>query len=151
MKSKIKLYISFVLTIFLLSSCGTLTKSKTYAPGQVQLNIDMADLEYLGETKIDVTYRTYLGFIRVIDSVNGEVYDQTNIQEAKLCSQIGSSLLTGPINKATTKLIKKYPDATYFQPISQTKIKERLFLGSQVTVKALVKAYKFNAQDFNDK
>lgn len=146
MRNKV-LYISFILTLFVLSSCGTLTKSRTYAPGQVQLNIDMSDLDYLGESKIDVTYRTYLGFIRVIDTVNGEEYDRANIQEAKLCSQIGSSLLSGPLNKATSKLIKKFPDATYFQPISQTMTKERLFLGSQVSIKAVVKAYKFKGQD----
>lgn len=140
------LYLSLLLAIFTLSSCGTLTKSSAYAPGQVQLNIDMGDLEYLGESKIEVTYRTYLGFIRVIDSVNGEVYDQTNIKEARLYSQIGSSILSGPINKATYKLINKYPEATYFQPVSQTKVVDRLFLGNQTSITALVKAYKFKGQ-----
>ena len=142
MKNKV-LYISLILAMFTLSGCGTLTKSKMFAPNQVQLNLGMDDLEYLGEAKIDVTYRTYLGFIKVIDTVNNEAYDRTNEKEVALYSQIGTYPLSADVNKAAYKLIEQFPDATYFQPVSLTKVKDRLFLGSINKVEAVVKAYKF--------
>ena len=140
MKNRV-LYISLILALFTLSGCGTLTKSKVFAPNKVQLNLGMDDLEYLGEVKIDMTYRTYLGFIKVIDTVNDEVYDRTNSKEVYLYSQIIP--LSTDINKAAYKVLEKYPDATYFQPVSLTKVKDRLFLGSKNRVEAVVKAYKF--------
>jgi hypothetical protein len=142
MKNRV-LYISLILALFTLSGCGTLTKSKVFAPNNVQLNLGMDDLEYLGEVKIDMTYRTYLGFIKVIDTVNDEEYDRTNSKEVCLYSQFGVYPLSADINKAAYKLVEKYPDATYFQPILLTKVKDRLFLGSKNKIEAVVKAYKF--------
>ena len=103
----------------------------------------MDDLEYLGDVRIDMTYRTYLGFIKVIDTVNDEVYDRTNSKEVCLYSQIGALPLSNDVNKAAYKVLEQYPDATYFQPVSLTKVKDRLFLGSKNRVEAVVKAYKF--------
>lgn len=142
MKNKI-LYISLILAIFTLSGCGTLTKSKMFTPGVVQLNLDMDDLEYLGESKIEVTYRKYLGFIKVVDTVNQQAYDRTNEKEVALYSQISSAALSAEVNKAAYKLVEDFPDAVYFQPVTQTKVQERLFLGSLNRVEAVVKAYKF--------
>ena len=137
------LYISLILALFTLSGCGTLTQSKVFAPNKVQLNLGMDDLEYLGDVRIDMTYRTYLGFIKVIDTVNDEVYDRTNSKEVCLYSQIGALPLSNDVNKAAYKVLEQYPDATYFQPVSLTKVKDRLFLGSKNRVEAVVKAYKF--------
>lgn len=142
MKNKV-LYISLVLAMFALSGCGTLTKSEMFTPGQVQLNLDMDDLEYLGESKIELTYRRYARFIKVIDTVNQEPYDRTNVKEVSLYSQLGIAALSPEINKAAYKLVEEFPDAAYFQPVSLTKTKERLFLGSLNKVEAVVKAYKF--------
>ena len=142
MKNRV-LYISLILALFTLSGCGTLTQSKVFAPNKVQLNLGMDDLEYLGDVRIDMTYRTYLGFIKVIDTVNDEVYDRTNSKEVCLYSQIGALPLSNDVNKAAYKVLEQYPDATYFQPVSLTKVKDRLFLGSKNRVKAVVKAYKF--------
>ena len=142
MKNKV-LYISLILSMFTLSGCCTLTKSKVFAPNQVKLNLGMDDLQYLGEAKIDVTYRTYLGFIKVIDTVNDEAYDRTNVKEVCLYSQIGAYPLSTEVNKAAYKLLEEFPEATYFQPVSLTKAKDRLFLGSKNRVEAVVKAYKF--------
>ena len=142
MKNRV-LYISLILALFTLSGCGTLTQSKVFAPNKVQLNLGMDDLEYLGDVRIDMTYRTYLGFIKVIDTVNDEVYDRTNSKEVCLYSQIGALPLSNDVNKAAYKVLEQYPDATYFQPVSLTKVKDRLFLGSKNRVEAVVKAYKF--------
>lgn len=125
-----------------LSSCGTLSKTNAFRPDDVQLNINMSDLIYLGQTEVSVSYRTYLGFIRVIDQVNKESYNSFDVQKTSF-DKCMSGLLHGPIQKATYKAINDYPEATYFQPIYKTIHKNRLFLGNEVTTTAIIRAYKF--------
>lgn len=131
-----------LLMLLILSSCGTLEKTAVFRPNDVRLNIGMNDLTYLGEVEVSVSYRTYLGFIRVIDQVNGEPYSSFNIKKTSF-NQNMNGILSGPINKATYKAINVYPDATYFQPIYKTAHKNRLFLGKEVTTTATIRAYKF--------
>lgn len=127
-----------------LTSCGTLSKSNTFHPDDVRLNIQLADLEYLGQTDITATYRTYLGFIKVIDQVNGIDY---NSYDAKIVSLdnnslFGKSMLNKTMKKATYKVLEDFPTAVYFQVVRNTKEINRLFLGSEVTTKATIRAYK---------
>lgn len=137
-------YLLLVMAIFTMSSCGTMVKTKhrTLNPTEVRLNIDIADLEYMGQVEISVDYRTYLGFIRVTDSVNGEPYDSFNKKRFSSPHCLGGVSLAGPIRKATYKVYETFPDATYFQPVLKTKEKEHLFLGSENTTKVIIKAYK---------
>lgn len=135
--------LSVFLLVIMLAGCGTLTKSSSNAPGVLQLNISMDDLEYLGESEIEVSYRCYLGFIRIVDQVNGVDYDRTNIKITFLNSQYNSGFLKGVISKAAYKILEDYPEAEYFQPVIKTKVKDRLFLGTNSKIKAVVKAYKY--------
>ena len=133
-------YLMLVFLIATMTGCGTLTKEKNFSPNQVQLNIDLNNLDYLGETEIEVTYRTYFGIIKVMDTVNGEMYDATN----SLVTTLGNgTILSGNIKKAAYKAIQKYPDATYFQPVRKIRQVNRLFLGKEVSEKAIIRAYKF--------
>lgn len=125
-----------------LSSCGTLSKTNAFRPDDVQLNISMNDLIYLGQTEVSVSYRTYLGFIRTIDQVNGETYNSFDVQKTSFDKSMGS-LLHGPILKATYKAINDYPEATYFQPVYKKIHKNRLFLGNEIVTTATIRAYKF--------
>ncbi len=120
----------------------SITKNSSYNPDMTMLNLTMDDMEYLGETEISVEYRTYIGVIRVIDKVNGERYDSSNRETAVLSG--GSRFSESPysvLSKAAPKVLKEYPDADYVVVASQTKHTVRLFLGSEVTMKAVVKAY----------
>lgn len=125
-----------------ISSCGTLNKTDVFRPDNVRLNIGMNDLTYMGQVEVSVTYRTYLGFIRVIDQVNGESYNSFDVNKASFDKNL-SGLLNGPIQKATYKAIEDYPEATYFQSIYKTVHKNRLFLGNEVKTTAIIRAYKF--------
>lgn len=136
------LFFSLVAVAF--SGCGTLTKSSASAPSTLQLNLSMSDLEYLGESNIEASYRTYLGFIRVLDKVNGADYDRTNPKITLLSnSNTNKGFLNGVISKAAYKVLEDYPEAEYFQPVFKTKIKDRLFLGTNSTIKAVIKVYKY--------
>lgn len=124
-------------------SCSV-TRNQTYAPATSQLNIQMSDLEYLGETEISVDYRTYLGFIRIIDKLNGTAYDGSEIKYTDLKNgDFLSSGLYGRLDRAAFKVLEKFPDADYFVVVNQSKQKTRLFLGAEVSVTAKVRAYAF--------
>lgn len=124
----------------ILQSCGTATFNRTFSPQITQLHLLMSDLEYVGETEIEVTYSSYLGFIKNIHTVNGKEYDGTHKQIVRLDPNWNGSM--GKLNRATYKVLQKFPEARYFQVLRRTKTKERLFLGSTVTEKAIVRAYK---------
>ena len=123
-----------------LSACSV-TRHRPYAVEDTRLNLAMSDLEYLGESEISVDYRKYAGFITVIDSINGVPYDGVEIKSARIGNAPAG--LYGKLNRAAYKLVEDFPEAEYFFVVSQDKTITRLFLGSDIKVKARVKAYKF--------
>ena len=129
-----------------LSSCSVV-KHNTYTPDRVQLNLSMDNLEHLGDIEIGVHYSQYLGFIRVIDKINGVPYDGKVIHRANYIGCTGAAnAVSGCSNtilsRALYKVFNEYPEADYIV-ISNEKCEiARLFLGSEVTVSANVKAYK---------
>lgn len=122
----------------------SVTRTRTFTPSATQLNIAMSDLEYLGQTEISVEYRTYLGFISVIDRINGEPYTGVEKQVTNINGGYLAALqLTSRLDRASYKVLSEYPDANYFVLVKQTKHKTRLFLGGEITEKATIKAYAF--------
>ena len=135
-------YLIWVLVAVVCTSCSV-TRNRAYIPSTAQLNIEMSDLEYLGQTEISVDYRTYLGFISRIDQINGEPYDRVERQHANLNGYLSAPKLYNKLGRAASKVTEAVPDATYFIVVRQQKHKTRLFLGADVEVKATVKAYSF--------
>jgi len=136
-------YILGVVLTALLASCSV-TRNQTYSPSASQLNIQMTDLEYLGETEISVEYRTYMGLFRVIDRINDVPYDGVEIDHTTLQNGSPTGIgLCGRLNRAAGKVFEQFPGADYFIVVSQSKHKTRLFLGAEVTEKAKVRAYAF--------
>lgn len=135
-------YILIAMTLTLgLASCSV-SRYKSYAPSTTQLNIQMDDLQYLGETSISVEYRNYLGIISKIDKVNGELYTGDEVQTFPIFNNNGfADALLPNLNKASYKILEEYPDADYFIVTYQKEEKHQLFLGSNVTSTAKVKAY----------
>ena len=86
---------------------------------------------------------TYLGFISVIDYLNGEPYDGVERKSVRFGMQKKVDLkLYGRLQRASYKLVDDFPDAEYYVVTRQTKSKTNLFLGGDVTVTAKVKAYR---------
>ena len=135
-------YILIAMTLTLgLASCSV-SRYKSYAPSTTQLNIQMDDLQYLGETSISVEYRNYLGFISKIDKVNGELSTGDEVQTFPIFNNSGfADALLPNLTKASYKILEEYPDADYFIVTYQKEEKHQLFLGSNVTSTAKVKAY----------
>ena len=123
-----------------LSACSV-TRHRPYSMDGTRLNVTMDDLEYLGETEISVDYRKYIGFISVIDAINGKVYDRVETKKLEL-SNVPEGLYRY-LDRASYKLVEDFPEADYYIVTMQKISRTRLFLGSDITVRARIKAYRF--------
>ena len=86
---------------------------------------------------------TYIGFISVIDSINGVPYDGVEKKYVRLGLETSQDMrLYSRLKRASFKLLEDFPDAEYFVVTRQTKSKTNLFLGGDVTATAKVKAYR---------
>lgn len=126
---------------FCLASCGTTKSSSPYTVGS-RLEITMNDLQYLGESEISCEYDTYLGVFRHIVKVNGEDYVPGNDVKLTLPGS-GLNFTSKAMKLAAVKVLSKYPNATYFQVVMETKNTDVAFLGSSTKRTAKVRAYKF--------
>ncbi len=142
--------IAALLAITVLSVSCSVTRMSVASPDRMQLNITMADLEYLGESEISVEYRTYLGFINVVDAVNGAPYDRQETKKLVVTKGSSSgSKVPDVLDQAADKLTEEYPTADYFRIVSTKVQKNRLFLGGQSVITAKVKAYRLLANEEN--
>ena len=125
----------------LLSSCGTTRHSTVFRPDNVQLNVAMNDLQYLGECKISVSYDTYLGIFTKINEVNGEPHNSLERNFADI-QPFGGILSNKYMELAAFKVLDQYPNASYFIPVCQTKTTTKLLLGKETTITATIRAYQ---------
>ena len=133
----------FMMTFVSCSSMRTLEKAPAGSmTPEVRLNISLDDIEYLGESTISVSSRTYFGCIKQIDMVNGEVFDRHNNTTTSLMGNLDIKL-HGDIALAAGKVIQDYPEADYFVPASYKDEVTNLFLGKLSTKTMVIKAYKY--------
>ena len=133
-------YLLAAALIVSLSACSV-TRHRPYSMDGTRLNVTMDDLEYLGDTEISVDYRKYIGFISVIDAINGKVYDRVETKKLEL-SNVPEGLYRY-LDRASYKLVEDFPEADYYIVTMQKISRTRLFLGSDITVRARIKAYRF--------
>lgn len=142
---KVLLFLLPMFMVFFMSCSSMQTLQKAPATSmapEVQLNIGLDDIEYMGETTISVTTRTYLGIIKRIDKVNGEVYDRRNTTSVNLLGNVDVRL-QGDLKLAAGKVIKEFPGADYFVPVIYKDDVMNLFLGKLSTKTMVIKAYKY--------
>ena len=119
-----------------LASCGVMKSSKTGPSPDTRLNIDLNQLEYLGEQEISVTFDKYIGIFKKIRTINGEDFDRS-VREYSYIPKLSPHLY-----RAAPAVYEAFPQADYFVVSRQTSIRHLLFLGSEVEMKATIKAYK---------
>ncbi|MDR1181027.1 MAG: hypothetical protein LBL13_03505 [Bacteroidales bacterium] len=145
MKKNIVKLLSLVALLFL-SSCNGLyhynkVNTTSLSPDHVRLNMDMENIELLGQTTISLTSRTYFGIFKTIDSVNNVKYDFREVKKVDLAGR-NSISLPRDLQKAAYKVIEEYPNADFYVPVYTQKQVRRLFFGKQQTRTAVVKAFK---------
>ena len=77
----------------------------------------------------------------VIDAINGKVYDRVETKKLEL-SNVPEGLYRY-LDRASYKLVEDFPEADYYIVTMQKISRTRLFLGSDITVRARIKAYRF--------
>jgi len=144
-----KFIILFIIGFALFATSCTLGKflhktapATSFTPQVVRLDLTMDQFEYLGETEISVTSKTYFGVFRRIESINGLPKEMRN---KKIAVFYGNKDIpvNGIIKRAAYKVIEDFPNADYYVPVSYQKDVNRMFLGNTKTLKMKIKAYKF--------
>ena len=113
-------------------------------PDFVRLDMNFDNMTPLGETTISIETRTYLGFITVLDKVNGVDYDRRNQRTAMLKGDGLNIRLAGNLRKALVKVLDEYPGADYYVVTSAKVETNQLFLGKEQTKSMTIKAYRYN-------
>lgn len=143
---KYKFIIITTLVVTLFTSCGTLyeknkVRTTSLIPDIVRLDMNIEQLELLGEQQISVDYRTYLGFIHALDSINNVAYDRRNITKV-VFKGTKDFILPRYLNHAAVKVIEAFPDADYYVPMYSSCKENRMFLGRKTQKTMIIKAYK---------
>jgi hypothetical protein len=138
MKKLINIILIF-LVIILASSCTITRKGVPTVPMNFQINLDMTNLEYLGEVTGTSTQAYFLGI-----PLGGRKYTA------------GVSMPTGiflpPIphsrgmNNAMYDALLSKPDADFVLPVSYVTVRQQMFLGSKVKLTLKTKAFKLKTK-----
>lgn len=134
------------LMVMSFGSCSRLRKATSvqttsFTPNIVRVESNIDNYQQLGETTVDVEYRTYLGIFTTIDKINGEDYNFRNVRYVSLEGRT-NIYLGGKIKKALYKAIDEFPDADYYVPVVKQTEVQKLFLGNYKKVSVVIKAYK---------
>lgn len=140
---KITRILTLVALVFCLASCGTMQNGKSYNVSSIRLELNMDDFIFLGESEISCEYDTYLGFIHRLNTVNGEMFNPSEKVTLKVATNNTALFSSKGMKYAAAKLLKKYPDACFFQVVMDQKTTDVLFLGSSTKRVAKVRVYKF--------
>lgn len=134
------------LIVIFFSSCGTWyeqskVRSASLVPDVVRLDINIDQMELLGEQSISVDYRTYLGFIHALDSINHVAYDRRNIDKVVFKGP-KDFILPRYLDRAASKILEAFPNADYYVPMYSTCKENRMFLGRRTKQSMVIKAYR---------
>lgn len=135
-----------VIAILALAASGcTVVHNRAYAPAyRVSLEVHPSDVEFLGETEISVEYQSYIGFIRMIDKVNGEPYNRDVLNLSSFGGNgFNQVVLTNHfLRRAAYKVFEEFPDATYYVVAREIVERRRMFLSADVKATATIRAYR---------
>jgi len=146
MTNKKYIFLSLATLFLLLSSCRMTSTSKlrsgTTMPDVVWLKMTLDDYEFLGDAEIEVEFHRYFGFIKYINTINGEPVATSNRNFVRLQGRTPIRLNPPVLDRALYKAYQDYPEADFLMPVMTVSEVQQLFLGRKVKVKAKIKMYK---------
>lgn len=133
-------------SVLLMVSCSSTRqysnmRTTSLTPDYVRLNMDLNDMQFLGQTTLTVETRTYFGIFKCTDYVNGIKYDYRKVSKVTLAGK-SDIKLSGDMKKAAYKVLEEYPDADYYVPIYEKQDKDQMFLGNHKVKTLVIRAYK---------
>jgi len=147
--------IALIILSFILTSCAVeyrhnFGNNQLPQPSYIQLEID--DIEYLGETEISWEFSRYLFVGTRVIAINGEHPDNSEKHYANIAVSNFSWMTTSPLfrffkspgmSRALYKVYTDFPNADYIEVISTNEKTHRMFLGRKMKKSARVKAYRY--------
>ncbi|HNW90409.1 MAG TPA: hypothetical protein PKN48_12150 [Bacteroidales bacterium] len=133
-----KIFLLLAVLSLALTSCTTIKKGTPVTPMSLQINLNMDDLEYIGEATGTSTQNYVLGI-----PYGGRKY-KTAV--AKFSSINLQSLWNRGFNNAMYDALQSKPDADFVLPISFEETKDQAFLGSKRTLIVKTKAFKIKTK-----
>ena len=140
------LLIASVFMMAFMTSCGSI-KGYQKAPAvsmtpEVRMNVNLDDVEFLGETTITVDCRTYFGIFHRIDKVNNVTFDRRRNTAVNLYGNIDMNI-PDDLKYAAEKVLNDFPEADFFSPGVYKEEVNSMFLGRIRTKTMVIKAYKY--------
>ena len=140
------LLIASVFMMAFMTSCGSI-KGYQKAPAvsmtpEVRMNVNLDDVEFLGETTITVDCRTYFGIFHRIDKVNNVTFDRRRNTSVNLYGNIDMNI-PDDLKYAAEKVLNDFPEADFFSPGVYKEEVNSMFLGRIRTKTMVIKAYKY--------
>ena len=139
-------YFICALSIGLLSACTVglhtyQTVGSKFDPKITRIEMNVSDLELLGEVKVSAQYRTYFGSICVFDKVNEDAFNIRITRQVHFVGN-GEMNLSSAIQLASYKVIDQYPDADFYVPVLSERSIDGMFLGAITKEEVRFKVYK---------
>ena len=134
-------YLIFVFAgMVIFSSCTITRQSIPTAPVHVQINLNMDNLEYVGDV-VGTSTQSYVLKI----PIGGRKY--TAGVAAAQSSFVNMSLIhSRGMNNAMFDAMKSKPDADFLMPVSIESKKQQMFLGCRETITIKGKAFKIKTK-----
>ena len=118
----------------------TLRHYTPFTPDVVRLNMTMHDYRYLGEVTMEVTYKTYLGSIGKVLTINGEAYNPRYYRSTQILWDERVPM-SSVMRKALYKVTDTYENADYILPVKQEKTYDHMIGGRIVKETLTVKVF----------
>lgn len=117
------------------SSCTRQFKSTPVAPVNVQVNVTMDDLEYVGEVSGTSTQSYIFGVI----PVGGRRFHAAQVSATGGLPLVGNNR---GVNNALYDALQSLPDADFVLPVSVESTVNVMFMGNKTTYTVRAKAYR---------
>lgn len=132
--------LSAVVLALALQSCGTYTtlssKTASFVPNQIIMNIDKSDIQFLGEVKVDIDVKHCFG-VR-IKRINGIPFNRNKQTMVKLYGK--QDIAHSPLMQyAMAGAVEKYPEADCYIPVYSKHTRR----GARTHQEWIIKAYKY--------
>jgi len=138
---------SIIIFALVLESCAVKNHHNVGTPlnnKRVLIELEIDDIQLLGETEISYKYSRYLGLIIRTISINGKQPDNSNKHYVNLpVSQSFWSFFDLKMKRALYKAYVEFPEADYFEIKNTNTQSHQMFLGAKIKKTVTLKAYKY--------
>ena len=145
------LFYYLIVATFILSSCNGMlgmrtvrnTRSASFMPDQVRLNVTMDDYQYISTQEVSVSYKQYFGFLNIFNEINKQPVAVRNINIVNLYGNPNLPPVNSPhLLRALYAAMVSAPDADFVVPVSVVTEEQKMFGGSTIVKTLKVKLYK---------